>query len=271
MEVGQDKNKYSKKAWLLGTILAAAFVVALPLVYVSAAMTSASYKIPSDSVNAGSDDRISSATYKLDFTSGEISSGKATGASYNIHAGYQQMQPGTITLSAPGDVTFSAGLGGVTGGQKEDTAVWTVTTDGDAGYEFYVKSSTDPSMQCVSGGCEVGVDTIADYGPAVGGTPDYDWSVASSDAEFGFTPEGTDLIAKYLDNASSTCNTSSNDTSSRCWHDFDTSNEKVASATTPNHPSGTATTIRLRVESGSSHITPGGTYQATVTATATAL
>ncbi|MBT7008705.1 MAG: hypothetical protein HN964_04640, partial [Candidatus Jacksonbacteria bacterium] len=94
MEVGQDKNKYSKKAWLLGTILAAAFVVALPLVYVSAAMTSASYKIPSDSVNAGSDDRISSATYKLDFTSGEISSGKATGASYNIHAGYQQMQPG---------------------------------------------------------------------------------------------------------------------------------------------------------------------------------
>jgi len=67
------------------------------------------------------------------------------------------------------------------------------------------------------------------------------------------------------------CNTDSGETSSRCWYGFTTSNEKVTSSGTPNHPTGTATTVRLRVESGTAHITPGGSYQATITATAIAL
>ncbi|HLD19835.1 MAG TPA: hypothetical protein VJB93_01105 [Patescibacteria group bacterium] len=256
--------------WLLGWFLIAVFVMKGFALSASAQMESASYKIQSDALSANGD-IITSAGYKLNFTTGEIATGKGSGSSYNIHAGYQRMQPGTITLSAPADVTFSAGLGGVTGGQREDTIVWTVTTDAAAGYELYVKASTNPALQCASGGCSVGGDTIANYTEASAGVPDYTWSIATTAAEFGFTPEGTHVFSKYLDNGSSACNTGSSETSSRCWYGFTTSNEKVASSAVPNHPTGTDTTVRLRVESGTAHITQGGNYQATITATATAL
>ena len=258
-----------RRIWLLGGFLIAVFVMKGFAMPASAQMQSESYKIQSDALSANGD-IITSAGYKLNFTTGEIATGKGTGTNYNIHAGYQRMQPGTITLSAPSDVIFSAGLGGVTGGQREDTILWTVTTDAAGGYELYVKASTNPALQCASGGCSVGGDTIANYTEASAGVPDYTWSIATTAAEFGFTPEGADVFSKYLDNGSA-CNTDSGETSSRCWYGFTTSNEKVTSSGTPNHPTGTATTVRLRVESGTAHITPGGSYQATITATAIAL
>ncbi|MBI2120145.1 MAG: hypothetical protein HYT94_00795 [Parcubacteria group bacterium] len=148
------------------------------------------------------------------------------------------------------------------GGTSDGSAIWTATTDSPGGYTLAVKSSTDPSLKS-------GNDSFADYTPA-GANPDFTFSIAATDGEFAFTPEGNDLVQKYKDNGSS-CNAGSGDTADACWNRFSTADETVAQGSSSNSPSGTATTIKMRSQSGASHIQTNGTYTATITTTATAL
>ncbi len=103
-----------------------------------------------------------------------------------------------------------------------------------------------------------GSSSFADYTPA-GSDPDYNWGVASADSEFGVTPEGVDIAQLFKDNGS-ICNAGSSDTADKCWYPVTTSDLLVSLRTTGNHPSGTATTVKIQAEVGSSHIQPGGTY-----------
>jgi len=225
-------------------------------------ISSENYRIQSDSINVGGLDDQESANYMLKDTIGEDSSGESASASYNLKAGYRQMDETFFSISSPSDVTMSPSIGGVTGGTGNGQAIWTVTTDNPAGYVLSIKASTDPALKS-------GSYSFADYTPSGGTTPDYNWSIISADSEFGFTPEGSDIVQKFKDN-SSACNTGSNDTSDKCWYDLSTSDEDISNSSSANHPSGTATTVKFRAQSGSSHLQAEGSYTATVTVTAIA-
>jgi len=224
-------------------------------------MSSQNYRIQSDSINVGGQ-REGSASYRMEDTIGEIASDESASASYKLKAGYQQMQEGYIAISSPADVTMTPAIGGVSGGTGNGSTSWTVITDNPAGYTLSIKASTSPAMQS-------GANSFADYTPATAGTPDYSWSVASADSEFGFNPEGADIIQKFKDNGTN-CNVGTNDTADKCWYNFSTSDENIARSSTSNHPAGTATTVKFRAESGPSHLQVEGTYQATIIATAIA-
>jgi hypothetical protein len=223
-------------------------------------MGSANYRVQSDSLNTGGLDTGTSASYKLKDTIGEIATGGSSSASYNLKAGYRQMQESTISVSSPSDVTMNPSIAGITGGTGNGSAAWTVITDNPAGYKLDVKASTNPALKYNS-------YSFADYTP-VGGDPDYSWLIDSADSEFGFTPEGSDIVAKYKDNGADACATGSDMTTDKCWMGFSTSNETISQSGSGNSPAGTETTVKFRAQSGSAHLQTEGDYTATITVTA---
>ncbi|MBI2097473.1 MAG: hypothetical protein HYT46_00855 [Candidatus Vogelbacteria bacterium] len=230
------------------------FAVAL-----AAAASSANYRIEADSLNFGG--LLSSSTnYRLEDTLGESATGIASSTSYRIHAGYQAMLGSSISISAPSDLTLSS-IVSSPGGQSSGSVVWTVTTDNEAGYTLAIKAATSPALKNAS-------DSFADYTPG-GSVPDYTWSVAANASEFGFSPEGSDTAANYLDNGS-TCGTGSSETANRCWDSFSTTNKTIASRSSNNAPSGTAITVKLQAEVVADRAQTTGAYSAALTATALA-
>ncbi len=224
------------------------------------AMSSSTYKIPTDSINFGGQ-QSSSASFKELDTMGELGSGLSSSSNYKLSAGFLTATNVYLAITSPSDVTLSPSISGVAGGTGDGSAVWTVTTDNAAGYSMTISASTDPAMQS-------GANSFANYTP--GGNPDYNWGISSSDSEFGFTPEGADIYSRFKDNGSS-CNISSGDTADKCWDSITTTPKTIAQRATGNHPSGTATTVKFRAESGTSHIQVNGAYTATVTLTAISL
>jgi len=251
----KNRNKYLKRFLLLILI----FIT--PYSHLTAyVMQSSAYKIQSDSINVGGAPSTS-ASYRLNDTTGEIATGDTNSTTYYMHAGYWQMQGSYISITSPSDLALSS-MGGVSGGSSEGTVTWTVTTDNIAGYTTTVQASTNPAL--TSGG-----NSFADYVPAAA-DPDYTFAIASADSEFGFSPEGSHINARFKDNGS-ICNSGSGDTSAKCWDGLSTTPKTIAGSTVANHPSGTATGVRFRAESGTTHIQPSGAYQATITITATTL
>ncbi len=221
--------------------------------------SSTNYRVQSDSLNFGGG-LSTSTNYGLESTGGEIATGESSSTNYGIKAGYQQMLVSAISISSPSDVSLGS-LDGAAGGAVTGSVAWTVITDNAAGYTLTVRSSTNPAL--ASGGA-----SVANYTPA-GATPDYTWSIAASASEFGFSPEGTDVVQRYLDNGSA-CNAGASNGSNTCWDAFSTSNTTVASGASGNSPAGTATTIKLQAEVGADNVPTAGDYSATIIATATA-
>lgn len=227
-------------------------------------MSSDSYRIQQDSINIGGTEDSTSTSYKLKDTAGEIATGKSSSDSYNLYAGYRQMNETYLSISSPANVTLTPAILGVTGGTGSSSAAWTIITDNPAGYSLTIKASSSPAL--VSGAY-----SFADYTPA-GANPDFTWSVASIDSEFGFTPEGDDIVQKFRDNGDDSCNVvSGGDTANACWYYASTTVQTIAQSTSANHPSGVATTVKFRATSGSSHVQVEGTYTATTTVTALTL
>ncbi len=220
-------------------------------------MQSANYRIESDSLNVGGG-YSSSSNYQLQDTTGEIATGESESETYSLKAGYQQMQEIYLALTNAANVTLSPSIGGVTGGTGTGFTVATATTDNLAGYELTIRASSSPAMQS-------GSDTIPDYTP-VGANPDYSFTNSANESQFGFSPEGTDIPARFKDNGAS-CNTGTGNTTSACWDGLSTSAQTIARRTSANHPSGTATSIRFRVEIGSTVNQAAGQYVATTTLT----
>jgi len=184
------------------------------------------------------------------------------------------MQETYLSVSSPANVTMLPDISGSVGGTATGETVWTVITDNPAGYSFDIKASASPALPGQSQG-----DSLADYTPADSGTPDYNWSISDSTAEFGFSSEGSHIVSKFKDNGADTCDTGSNDTADKCWYNFSTSDEEIARSTSANHPSGTATTVKLKAQLYNADGVPNDdagmliedTYKAVITVTATAL
>jgi hypothetical protein len=168
------------------------------------------------------------------------------------------MQQSYLAVSAAADISMSPSINGLTGGIGTGSTSWTVITDNAAGYTLSARATTSPAMQGVSA-------SFSDYGPKEA-EPDYSWSVASSAAEFGFSPEGGDVVQRYKDDGGA-CNTGSGETADKCWDGFDTTGKTMAEGLS-NHPEGIETTVKVQAESGTSFILPSGDYSATIVVTA---
>lgn len=227
-----------------------------------AQMSGTQYKIPLDSINVGGADG-SSTSYDLFDTVGEIATGDSNSSTYGLHAGFIGAQLTYLAISTGSDVTMSPAIAGVSGGTGNGSTSWTVTTDNPAGYSLSIKASTSPALQSAGG-------SFADYTTS-GAAPDFSWTVAAADSEYGFTPEGVDIVQRYLDNGSSCNAAGGSDTVDKCWDKLTTSDQEIANRGSGNHPSGTTTTVKLQAEVGSSHIQPNGTYNSSITVTAVAL
>ena len=258
----KNNRTFRHKILRLARIITASFL-AFSFVLTAAAqmMQSGTYKIQSDSINFGGG-RSTSTSYSLESTAGEVGTGDASSTNYNLHAGYQQMHEVYLSLSSASNVSLSPNIGGITGGTANGQTSVTVITDSLSGYQMTIKASSSPALAS-------GASSFSDYTPA-GSVPDFTFSVASNASGFGFSPEGADIDQKFKDNGS-VCNAGSSDTSNSCWTGLSTTDMVIAQRTTENIPSGTATTIKFRAQSGSLNILPPGTYTATTTITAVAL
>lgn len=240
-----------------------AIIVALLFFLVSshegmAQMSSSSYKIPLDSVDVGGG-LSNSASYQALDSVGEVGTGDAASSNYKVNSGFLAVQNVYLSITQASDVALSPSISGVSGGSGTGSTSWTVVTDNPAGYTLNARATTSPALKS-------GTSSFADYTPA-GSDPDYNWSISSSDSEFGFSPEGPDIIQKFKDNGSS-CNTGALDSIDQCWAALSTSDQAIAQRTSGNHPSGTTTTIKMKAESGTNHLQPGGSYSTTIIVTA---
>ncbi|MFC1789718.1 hypothetical protein ACFLYY_01940 [Patescibacteria group bacterium] len=255
------KKLINKK--IIFTCIISLFLGSFPfLTFSQPDMTSTNYNIWETSINVGGLDIQTSTSYTLRESIGEPIVGESTSTSYKLKSGYQPMLESYISLSVSTDtVVMLPNIGGVSGGIATGTFFATVITDNPAGYSLSVNASTSSALQS-------GSDSFADYTPASAEIPDYNWSISSNTSEFGFSPEGADITQKFKDNGADTCATSTNDTASKCWYNFLTSDENIALKYSSNHPSGAQTTVKLQAESGSNNIQTSGLYQAVITTTA---
>lgn len=224
-------------------------------------MGSNNYKMQSDSINTGGG-LSNSATYKMEDTMGELATGNSTSTSFNLRAGYQQMQEVYLSLSAIPNVTLTPSLGGLTGGVATGSTAFVVTTDSAAGYTTTIQASTSPAMRS-------GANSIADYVPG-GAVPDFIFTTDPTDAHFAYSPEGTDIAVRFQD-AGSVCGVAGGDTSNRCYDGLSTTPVEIARRTSGNHPTGATTTLQFRVGLGGTVGVPPGQYVATTTITVLSL
>jgi hypothetical protein len=218
------------------------------------------YRIQSDSLNLGGVGS-SSPTYNLNDTLGETGTGDLNSASYNLHAGYWQMQSSFISISSQPNINMGS-IGGLSGGSSESMMSWNVLTDNPAGYIVSVVASSSPALQSAQ-------DSLADYTPA-GADPDYNFTNSANASSFGFSPEGTEVLSRYMDDGTA-CNTGTFEHPDKCWDGFSTTPKNIAGRTTSNMPSGSTVSLRIRAETGTNHIQTSGVYNVTITATAVTL
>jgi hypothetical protein len=252
MRKGTIRNQF---ALFLGALM-----LTVPHALIAQVMHSGSYKIQSDSINAGGS-TAESTNYSLEDTAGEVGSGESQSGSYGLHAGYWQMQETYLAISTPTDLSLGS-LSGITGVGSEGTADWTVTTDSPAGYEMTIQSATSPALISP-------LDSFADYLPH-SAVPDYDFLIGPSQSAFGFSPEGPDVVARFKDNGT-VCGSGTLETTGKCWDGLSTAPQTIVSRTSGNHPLGSTTTVRFRAENGVNHIQTSGNYSADITVTVTAL
>lgn len=232
-----------------------------PLIMSAYVSSSSSYRMEFDSVNfAGG--LSTSTSYKTESTLGEIATGDSHSATYYLHAGYQQMDASTITLSSPDDLAL-ASVSGLYAASTSGDIEWHVTTDNSAGYSLSLKSGSAPALSS-------GAHDFTDYTPSAS-VPDYTWTLTASAATFGYTVGGPDTVTRFLDDGSS-CNQAGGSASAdTCWDGFSTSNIIVASDINANGPAGATTTVTVKAGVGASANQPAGSYTATIIATAMTL
>lgn len=219
--------------------------------------SSNNYQLQSDSINFGGG-LSTSTNYSLESTAGEVATGDADSASYSLRAGYQQMQEVFLSITAADNVSMTPSLGGLTGGEANGSTSVIVITDSPAGYDLTIETENSPAMQN-------GLNSIADYVPD-SAPADFVFSTSVNEAHFGFSPEGADVVADFLDDGDE-CGVGSADTALRCWDGLSTTAFSIASGGA-NHPSGATTTIHFKVGIGASAPVVAGTYVATTTLTA---
>ncbi len=239
-------------------VVAVIVIILLPIFHSDAeVMSSSNFKLESDSINFAGN-RSASGSYIIEDTLGELATGISSSTNYTMKAGYQQVGIVTISVTAASDVVMSPSIGGLTGGTSNGQTSFTVTTDNPAGYTTTISAEGNPALNTAT-------DSFADYVPA-GAVPDFTFTNASDSSSFAFTPEGTDIDDRYKDSGV-VCGVGALDTANACWDGLSIAGKTILNRTSSNQPAGTASTIKFRAESGSSHVQEDGVYVATTTIT----
>jgi len=241
---------------LIASIVCTCFVLLTLNFSIAQVRSSSNYQLQSDSINIGGG-YSSSTNYQQESTVGEVGTGFSTSTTYNLYAGYQQMQEFYLSLSDAADVEMSPDLPGLTGGTSNGSTTVTVTTDSPAGYSLTIVSENDPAMQSLVG-------SIDDYDD--GGTADFSFTTSATQAHFGFSPSGVDIVQYFLDDGG-LCGVSSGDTTLACWSGLSTTPIEIARGAGSNHPNGATTTVNFRVGIGGNGSVNSGVYTATTTLT----
>jgi hypothetical protein len=176
-----------------------------------------------------------------------------------------------ISFTTPAsDVVMAPTLGGLTGGTSNGGTQVVITTNSSLGYQMTLTASSSLGMI----GNASSSNYIPAYAPAVGGVPDYTFTVPANKAYFGFTAEAStsaDLSTSFKD-ATSACNaTGGGDTLDQCWLNVGTSPTTIVNRSLQTPASGAKTTLKFRVviNANPNPIIPDDTYVATTTLTAT--
>lgn len=244
----------------LGEALVLTVIILSSISVLSAYVSSSSnYRLESDSINFGGG-RSDSNNFSLESTLGEVATGRSTSTNFSLRAGYQQMQEVFVSLTvASTALKLSPALGGLSGGVARGSTTVTVLTDSPSGYELTIAALTNPAMRN-------GLNVIADYTPVASPAPDYSFLTGPTNAHFGFTAAGVDVVSRFRNNGS-LCSTGSLSTPERCWIGLATTTTSLARGLA-NQPSGTVTELYFQVGIGGNAGVVPGTYTATTTLTA---
>ncbi len=175
-----------------------------------------------------------------------------------------------IAFSTPAaDVTMSNPIGSITGGNADGSTYFIVKTNNAAGFTLTANASTQPAMQRVGGGY-----SIPDYATSSSPT-DYNFANApAGSSHFGFSyaaSSSADVHPDFLNDGASSCASGSTSTVGKCWRGFSgTTPITLFSSSAPTPNSGATSTMSFKVSVGASNAQlAAGTYQATITLTAT--
>lgn len=225
-------------------------------------MTSTNFKMQQDSINFGGG-YATSENFGMEDTAGEVATGYSESDSFVLHAGYQQMKIAYISLTVPVSTKLLPSISGLTGGTATGSSFAQVTTDNDFGYVLQLNASSSPAMRHIVSSTY----HFSDY-PISGGVPSLIWDIDQSTSAFGFTPEGSDVVTKYLDDGDDCNATGGNSSEEKCWGPLSQTPESIAISEYSNHPTGSTTTIHFKAESGNQHLQVSGKYQAQIVITA---
>lgn len=242
--------KYQKVNYLISGILM--LLVATPVLAV--VMSSTNYQIDRDSINF-SGALSTSTNYTSESTLGESATGQSTSTTYVTQAGYQQMELSWLSLTVPVSATLLPNINLAYGGIASTSVPLAVSTNNGAGYTMQIKANSIHALKS-------SIANFFDDYTLAGSAPDFAWSVIATTAEFGFTPEGTDIVDRYRDNGSSCNQVAGSDTSDTCWDATTMSYETIAQSLAPNYPIGATTTLKFRAEAGASSTLAVGAYTA---------
>jgi len=177
-----------------------------------------------------------------------------------------------ISFLTPGsNIVLAPSLGGITGGDATGTVQVVVLTNNRTGYNMTIMASSSGNMvgEAVSG------NNIPAYSPAIGGTPDFNFTVPSNKAEFGFTAAASttaDLALPFQTNGSSCGLSGSNASLAHCWLNATSTapGTQIINTTGPTSYSGSTTTLAFHVKIMPNPLPaiPNDTYTATTTLTA---
>ena len=177
-----------------------------------------------------------------------------------------------ISFLTPGsNIVLAPSLGGITGGDATGTVQVVVLTNNRTGYNMTIMASSSGNMV----GEASSTNKIGAYTPAVGGTPDFNFTVAANGAEFGFTAAASttaDLALAFQQNGSSCGIAGSNSSLAHCWMNSTstTPGTQVINTSGPTSYSGSTTTLAFHVKIMPNPLPeiPNDTYTATTTLTA---
>lgn len=182
----------------------------------------------------------------------------------------QQVTSEIAFQTPPTDVVMTPVLQGLTGGNSFGTSTVSINTNNPTGYNMTIAFADVIAMK----GENISSD-IDNYTPAVGGTPDYNFSVAANDAEFAFTVNGVttpaDIDARFKDTGAA-CNSGTGTAVGHCWYNTAdaTSPVTIINRTTATPGTGATSTIvfQVGITANPSPAIETGFYNATATLTA---
>ena len=205
------KMDYFIKIFLI-CILSVVFLLGISHSILAYVMSSGNYKIQSDNSLTPTSGLGTSTNYIFRDTMGQVSSGISSSNSYQIKAGFQQMQEVSLSVSAPGDINLAPDIPGISGGSATADSYWSVQTDSSAGFDMKINASTLPALKLPPDGTYYFDDYSA--------TPTYNWSVGSNSAKFGFAviPATAVAVSSTLKDNGSACGLGNS--VGNCWAGF---------------------------------------------------